>query len=499
MKKVTLFFFLLLMVVTIHATPVEAKTYLKANVTANTKDITTDPVKLTVKVTYHSKNISYVKYLAGSQTTSKVKSSGKKLTYDKNKDEATLKVTENQTYTFVIKDVKNHTKKLTYKVTNYSNPKYLDQYKAVWYPYYTYKNEYLDKYSSDNTEKNFRTYFKDVVKKCKAQNMNVIIVHARAFGDAFYDSAYFPTSEFIAGKQGKALSYDPMKVMTEEAHNQGLKIEAWINPYRVAISTDYSKLAKDHPARIWHESDSTEDQRNVLAYKGKLYFNPSSEAVRDLIIKGVVELVNNYDVDAIHMDDYFYPTFTSSDYSIAFDAPEYKASSEKVEGKSIVTYRRNQVNVLVKDLHTAVHQANPDVLFGISPAGNIDNLTSKYAYYVDIEKWTNSTEYVDYIAPQIYWAFHHSTAPFDKVLKRWKSITDQKKVDLYIGLASYRVGTGQGSNSKEKSEWKSAGILKKMIQYGRKQDVDGFAVFEYEDFSRSKAKSAITNMRLELQ
>ncbi len=502
MKKIKILtlFFLLTMFVSVMTMPVHAaKTYLKASVKADTTAITTDSIKLTLKVTYHSKKISYVKYLTGNQSVSKVKKSGKKLNYKESSKSASVKVTQNQTYTFVIKDVKGHTLKKTYSVKNYSNKQYLNQYKAIWYPFYTYSDEYLSKYKSNNTEANFRAYFKGVVKKCKANNITTIIVHTRAFGDAFYQSEYFPTSAYIAGTEGKKLSYDPLTVMVQEAHKQGLSIEAWINPYRVAKHTDYKKLAKSHPARIWHESKDTKDQRNVLAYKGKLYFNPSSEAVKDLIVKGAVEIVENYDVDAIHMDDYFYPSFSTSDYDTAFDAKEYKASKDKKDGKSIVTYRRNQVNVLVKRLHKAVHDTRPDCIFGISPAGNIENLTSKYSYYVDIERWTNSTEYVDYITPQIYWGFYHSTAAFDKVLKQWQKITDQSKVPLYIGVASYRAGGGYGSNKKEEAEWKSSGVLRKMIRYGRSKKVDGFAFFEYSDLNRSKAKSMINNMKLELQ
>ena len=481
-------------------TPADAKTtYIKASVketllgTLNDSGYSTKGVKLTVKVTYHKKDISYVKYLAGDQTTSKVKKSGKKLSFDKKTNKASVTVKKNQTYTFLIVDKKGHSLRKTYSVETYSNPDYADEYKAVWFPYYSYEL-FTEKYK--NTEANFRTFFKGVLKNCKKNNFNCIIVHARAFGDAFYDSDYFPTSSYIAGTQGKSLSYDPLEVMTEEAHKKGIRIEAWINPYRVSFSDDYSKLSADNPARIWHESSST--KRNVLAYKGRLYYNPAKEEVRELIINGVKEIVNNYDVDAIHMDDYFYPSFSSSNYKEVFDYKEYNASSEKEDGMSIVNYRRKQVNLLVKGIYSAVKEINPDVEFGISPAGNIDNLTSKYSYYVDIEEWCSSDDYVDYICPQIYWGFTHTTAPYDSVLKRWISITDQSKVKLYVGLAAYKVGT-TSSSYPDKKEWNTTTVLRKEIQYGRKKKADGFAVFEYEDLLRSKAKKAVKQMKLELQ
>ena len=121
-------------------------------------------------------------------------------------------------------------------------------------------------------------------------------------------------------------------------------------------------------------------RRNVLAYKGSLYYNPAKAQVRKLIVNGVKEIVQNYDVDGIHMDDYFYPTFSSSNVNSAFDAKEYRASTMAKSKKSIVTFRRQQVNILVKDIHSAVKAINPNVTFGISPAGNIYNLTSRYSY-----------------------------------------------------------------------------------------------------------------------
>lgn len=493
-KQIVSFWMALIMVCTILHPVQAASTKLKATITKSTTKKTTSGVKLTVKVTSKNK-ISYIKYMVGNYSKKKVMKSGKKLKYNAKTKKASVTVKSNNTYSFVIKDKKGKSILKKVSVTNYSNPKYADQYKAVWFAYYDYQ-KYLKSYSKNN-ETNFRSYFKKVLTNCKSKNLNTIIVHVRPCSDAMYSSAYFPTSEYIAKKQGKTLSYDPLAVMVEEAHKQGVAIEAWINPYRVSFKTDYSKLSKDNPARIWHQSEET--KRNVLSYGGKLYYNPSKEEVRTLIIDGVKEIVQNYDVDGVHMDDYFYPSFSSKNYKTAFDAKEYNASPEKKNGDSIVTYRRKQVDLLVKGIKSAVEETNPNVSFGISPAGNIDNLKSKYKYYVDIEKWTNSTEYVDYIAPQIYWGFHHSVAPFDKVTNRWEKITDQNKVKLYIGLPAYRVGTSSANNKAEYSELHSSNILRKMIQYGRKKSADGFIVFDYEDLNRSKAKSAVNQMGLELK
>ena len=198
-------------------------------------------------------------------------------------------------------------------------------------------------------------------------------------------------------------------------------------------------------------------------------------------------------LDGIHMDDYFYPSFTKRNVKKAFDAKEYKKSSYKKKKKSIYTYRRAQVNTLVIQMKKAVKSVDPNVTYGISPAGNIDNLTSKYSYYVDIYKWLNSTEYVDYICPQVYWGFKHPTAEFNKVTDRWIKAAKSKKVKLYIGIAVYRAGHNVGQNRAERKEWKSdTKVLKKQVQYARKKHVDGFAFFDYQDLkSKTSAKACL--------
>lgn len=362
-----------------------------------------------------------------------------------------------------------------------------DDYRAVWFSYYDYE-DYL-KSADRNNAAEFTTFFRKVVGKCKTRGMNRIIVQVRPTGDAIYDSDIFPTSSYISGKQGRDISYDPLAIMVEEAHRQGLAIEAWINPYRVSFNTSYSQLSKDNPARKWHESANAADRKNVLSYNGQLYYNPSKPEVRNLIIDGVEEIVRKYDVDGIHMDDYFYPSFSSGNYKTAFDAPEYNASAEKSNGVSIKNYRRKQVNKLVKGIKKAIKAIDPGVVFGVSPAGNIDSLNSKYAYYVNIKKWTNSTKFVDYIAPQIYWGFSHKTAPFAKVTDRWSAMVDQSKVKLYIGLPAYKMAQpSNGTTKAERKELKSKTLLKKQAKYAIKKNADGIIVFDYADLDKTACK-----------
>ena len=375
--------------------------------------------------------------------------------------------------------------------------KYTGQYKAIWFSYFDYQL-YLDKYKENNAA-NFRCFFAEVVANCKSRGFNHLIVHVRPCADAIYKSDYFPTSVYIAGRQGAALTYDPLKIMVEETHKQGLAIEAWINPYRITNrKIPSSELSEENIASRWQKSDNPFLRRNVLNYKGRLYLNPAKKMVRQLIIDGVREIVKNYDIDGIHLDDYFYPKFSEDDYDTAFDAPEYHHSREKAEGIGIADFRRRQVNFLVTGLRSAVKDIKPDITFGISPSGIIDHLTDEYQYYVDIEKWCSSDQYVDYILPQLYWGFRHRCLKYDMELVRWQKITDQSKVKLYIGLPAYKMLSKKGTTPAEDKEFHSRDTLKKMIAFARSKNADGVAVFDYRDIINPAKQECIDAMTEEL-
>ena len=370
------------------------------------------------------------------------------------------------------------------------------EYRAFWFSYYDY-TDYLDRCGGASAD-SFASYFNKVCVNGKKLGMNRVIAHVRPFADALYKSDYFPWSEYISGEQGVNPGFDPLKIMVSVAHKNGLKIEAWINPYRVAYHTSFSRLSEKNPARIWHNTEGK--KRNVLVYDGAIYFNPSKIDVRNLIVKGVREIVQKYDVDGIHMDDYFYPSFSSGNVSSSFDAYEYHKSPQKRKGVSIADYRRNMVNRLVRRVHRAVKSVRPGCTFGISPAGFIDNLTSPYQYYVDINTWLNSKEYVDYICPQIYWGFKHPAAQFDKMVRQWKVKARSGKVRLYLGIGVYKAGHDVGAGSAERTEWRYDNrILAKMVRYGRVRGVRGFAFFDYSDLISDTSRNAVKHLRTVLR
>lgn len=360
---------------------------------------------------------------------------------------------------------------------------------------------FLDFSSKGYTRTSFTKHIKNMFAQCKEDNFNTVFVHVRMFSDAMYNSDYFPWSQYASGKIGKSPGFDPLSIMVTEAHNCGLQIHAWINPYRITKeTTSNSALAKSSYAYKWRNSKSPSLRRNVLNYGGQLYFNPAKSTVQNLITNGVKEIVNNYDVDGIHFDDYFYP-YLGTEYKKNFDAQEYNSYVKKCKNNgedamSIVAWRRNNVSTLIKKVYATVKKANENCIFGISPAGNIDNLYLKNNYYCDVKKWMRNAGYIDYICPQIYWSFKHPSCPFKKALNKWTDIDRHKSVKLYTGLAAYRAGISskEASLIGDKSWSTSNTILKREIIYARDtEEVDGFIFFDYADLERSSARKEINN------
>lgn len=257
-----------------------------------------------------------------------------------------------------------------------------------------------------------------MLDKAAAMKLNTVFVHARAFSDAFYKSDIFPWSHKLTGVQGQAPAADPLAYVVKAGHQRGLRVEAWINPYRISNSTELThSLALNNPAVKW-----LGDPARVLHYEANdeecLIYNPASQEVRDLITAGILEIVNNYEVDGIHFDDYFYVGSTGANLDESF--------------------KKSQVNKLVQQVYTAVKSADPALTFGISPAGNIGNCLAAGA---DVETWLAQDGYVDYVCPQIYWSNENRSvnAQFDNCLNNWLAMKKNPNVKMYVGLALYRT------------------------------------------------------------
>ncbi len=367
------------------------------------------------------------------------------------------------------------------------------EFQGVWISYLEFLDRLKDPKTGVNgfTEERFHQMVDEMFDNVAAMNMNAVVVHVRPFGDAMYPSKYFPWSRYISGTQGKNPGFDPLEYMVSAAHERGLQFHAWINPYRITSdSTDINKLSKDNLARKWLTNTSKDDDRRVLSFGGSLYYNPSDNWVQAYIRYGIEEIVENYEVDGIHFDDYFYPTL-GSNYKKNFDYKEYVEYSNwckenGVKTKGIADWRRNNVNRLVKNIYSDIKDIDEDVVFGISPGGFLDYLLLDDRYYTDIKTWLSKPGYIDYICPQLYWSFDNKDFPYDKTLDRWLALRTNKDVKMYVGIAAYRAGS-----TLEKA-WKDPNILKDMIDYGRGTGlVEGYIYFRYDFFYKQVTRKAI--------
>ena len=299
-----------------------------------------------------------------------------------------------------------------------------DYVKSVWITYFE-----LESYTSENdTQKDFEKEISSVFKKVKSIGLNTITVQVRPCADAFYKSEYFPASKYCFGVQGSELKYDPLEIMVDCAHNIGLRIEAWINPYRVSQNNDINELSDNNYAKKWLNNEET---KSNVYIDDKIYFNPASSVVTELIVNGVKEIVSNYDVDAIHFDDYFYPTVKEE-----IDEKEYSEYIASGGGLSLDDWRRDNVSNMVSSVYCAIKEINPNVLFGISPQSRVS--TNYNNLYADVEKWSAEEGYVDYICPQIYFGFYNEVQPFTRTVKEWCSRATSAR--LYVGLPLYKAG-----------------------------------------------------------
>lgn len=390
-------------------------------------------------------------------------------------------------YTFLATDEAGNTHVIIRRFGN--NTENTDEFRAVWI-------SYLDFKTTGYTQKEFLAQIETMFNNVCEMNMNAVVVHVRPFGDAMYQSDYFPWSRYVSGTQGKDPGFDPLEIMVEEAHTRGLEFHAWINPYRItSSSTNVKDLSKDNPARIYRTDNKTSNDRYVLTYGGKLYYNPSVKQVQTLLINGIKEIVENYEVDGIHFDDYFYPSL-GKNFTSNFDAPEYEAYKTKQikNGKtylSIADWRRENVNTLVRSVYSAVKEINPDVVFGISPGGFMDALKADDKYYVDFETWLGHDGYIDYLCPQLYWSNDHSIYPYNDILERFLNVPRNPDVKFYVGIGAYKAGI----KSEGTAWYKNSNVLRNMIRYARNKDtVDGFILYSYKSIMEKSEHKAIINM-----
>ncbi|SJZ39065.1 Uncharacterized lipoprotein YddW, UPF0748 family [Marinactinospora thermotolerans DSM 45154] len=315
--------------------------------------------------------------------------------------------------------------------------------------------------------------------------LNAVFFHVRPTADALYASEKEPWARYLTGRQGGDPGYDPLEFATAEAHARGLELHAWFNPYRVGWKApDLKGLVADHPAR--------ENPDWLIEYADQGWFDPGNPEVQQWVSDVVLDVVERYDVDGVHFDDYFYP------YPVDGQRFDDDESWRKYGGgfDDRGDWRRDNVNTLIADIHGRIQQTKPWVRFGVSPFGiwrnratdptgsDTDGLQSYDAQHADTRAWIQAGT-VDYVIPQLYWYRGFEIADYERLVPWWAGEVAGTEVDLYIGQAAYKVGD-QG--------WKGEEALSRQLDFNTGHpEVGGDVYFSMKDLS-GRARGAIEHV-----
>ncbi|TZF85909.1 family 10 glycosylhydrolase (plasmid) [Pedobacter sp. BS3] len=317
--------------------------------------------------------------------------------------------------------------------------------------------------------------------------INAIMFQVRPAADAFYSKSEEPWSRYLSGKQGGAPDpfYDPLEFALTEAHKRGMELHAWFNPYRATMDMNPQNTREDHITKThpgW-----------FFSYGGKKLFNPGIPEVRSYIVRIIMNVVRNYDIDGVHFDDYFYPYPESR--QLLPDTDTYRLYGADFD--DIDDWRRHNVDTLIHQLSDSIHAAKHYLKFGISPFGiwrnskrdpegsETNGLEAYSALYADARKWIKEG-WIDYINPQIYFPFGYAAAPYEKLVDWWSNNTYNKH--LYIGQGVYRV-------TENREGWRDKSQIPRQIRYLRNNPRVQGSVF----FSSKSLTSNLAGIRDSLQ
>lgn len=334
------------------------------------------------------------------------------------------------------------------------------------------------------TEEQFKAEYKKVLDNFQALNLNAVTFQVRPKADAFYKSNINPWSEWLTGVQGKDPRWDPLKWMIDETHKRNMEFHAWFNPYRVTVGYEPKKTTAQLLSTLSKNNWARKNPQYVLKFDGKLLLNPGEPAVRNYVKDSIMEVVQNYDIDAVHFDDYFYPYKVSRGgvtYTFG-NSNEDLATFKKYGAKftDIKAWRRNNIDLLIQQVSSAIKAKKPYVKFGVSPFGiwgHLDNhpvgsingegshtpKASSSSYddiYADTRGWVKNG-WIDYITPQIYWSFGQSAAPYGELADWWANVVKETNCQLYIGHANYK----HISNSSWETDWKNPQEIPNQLKF----------------------------------
>lgn len=318
--------------------------------------------------------------------------------------------------------------------------------------------------------------FEELLDELLEMGLNTVFVQVRPAGDALYPSMLVPWSKYLTGTQGEDPGYDPLAFMIEAAHDRGMEFHAWFNPFRASTDNKRTDLASKH---VVHKHPDW-----IVEADKKLFIDPGIPAARQHIIDTILEVVNQYNIDGVHLDDYFYPSRVVFPDEASFSAynPTNFIRAE---------WRRNNINDFVQQLGAAIKDSKPKVQFGISPFGvwrnqNVDSTGSDTQasvstydqMYADVRTWIQQ-EWIDYVMPQLYWSMSFEVARYDKLVDWWVQEVTGTNVDLYIGHSPYKIGT-------QESGWHTAQEIINQLNYNKRYpQIKGDVYFSAKDLRRN--------------
>ncbi len=267
--------------------------------------------------------------------------------------------------------------------------------------------------------------------------MNAIVFQVRSMADAVYLSEIEPSSPFLTGQAGKKLEFDPLKFLLDEAHPRGILVHAWFNPYRATHPSMTTELPENHVSKKHPEW--------LRSYSNYQMLDPGIKQVEDYLVSIISDVVQRYEVDGIHFDDYFYP-YLDADQNDFPDSETFEAYKNSGGKLSKSDWRRKNVDDLIQRVSVEIKRIKPQVMFGISPFGiwkpneslGIIGTSGFETLYADSRKWLQEG-WVDYLTPQLYWSTTKTGQQFPTLLKWWQS-ENKKKRHLWVGIAPYKVG-----------------------------------------------------------
>ena len=337
--------------------------------------------------------------------------------------------------------------------------------RAVWLSYFD-----LMLPAGGISEQAYREKYDALFGEFAAFGLNTLFVHVRPFTDALYPSAIYPWSEILTGAQGKDPGYDPLGILCALAEKHGLGLHAWINPFRVTPDhRDLSKLDRGNPAL----AHIAADDGWVRQVNGRYYWNPALPETHALIYGGARELLENYPLAGIHIDDYFYPTTEPS-----FDQAQYEAYRQLGGALPLDGWRRELVSQFVAGLYRAVHRARSGAVLSVSPSANLAKNFGEC--YADAARWAREPGFADWMGPQLYFGFEHAKLPFEATARAWAELPRHGGLRLVLGLAAYKTGQDdEFAGEAGRGEWLSHDdILARQTALARHlEGVGGFALY----------------------